>query len=77
MASDENQAIKFWDIRTGHCIRTFQGYSSGVWAIAVSPPPDNSHGQILASGHEDQTVKLYRSPRPYEGMNITKTGSRE
>jgi WD40 repeat protein len=59
IASDDDQMIKFWDIQTGQCFRTFQGYGSGVWAIAISPPNDSSNYQILASNGEEQTVKLW------------------
>ena len=49
----------------------------GVWSVAFSPD-----GQTLASGSQDETVKLWdmptgeclrtlRSLRPYEEMNIT------
>ena len=58
-------------------MRTLQGHTSFVWSAAFSP--DN---QTLASGSEDETIKLWdvltgkcfktlKAPRPYEGMNIT------
>jgi WD40 repeat protein len=55
---------------------TLQGHSKGVQSIAFSP-----EGQILATGSEDETIKLWdvqtgtclktlRAMQPYEGMNI-------
>nr|WP_309228868.1 hypothetical protein [Microcoleus sp. FACHB-831] len=52
------------------------GDSGFIWSVAFSPD-----GQILASGCDEETIKLWdvnageclqtlRSDRPYEGMNI-------
>lgn len=46
--------IKLWDYRTGQCLKTLQGHTSWVWAIAISP-----NGQHLASSSYDRTVKLW------------------
>ena len=75
--STSGKLIKLWDIRTGECLKTLEGHSNSVTSIALSP--DN---QLLVSGSYDETAKLwnietgeclktFRSPRPYEGMNIT------
>jgi WD40 repeat protein/DNA-binding CsgD family transcriptional regulator len=72
----EDQTVKLWDVNTGLCIKTFQG-TNGVRSVAFSP-----EGNTLLSGRQDETIKLWdintgeclktlRSPRPYEGMNIT------
>ena len=77
--SNSGKFIKLWDFRTGECLKTLEGHSNSVTSIALSP--DN---QLLVSGSYDETAKLwnietgeclktFRSPRPYEGMNITGT----
>jgi WD40 repeat protein len=54
-----------------------QGHTHRVRSLSFSPD-----GQTLASGSEDETIRLWRvntsecfmtlrSARPYEGMNIT------
>ncbi len=69
--------IKLWDCKTGECLNTIQAHENWILGIAFHP-----HGKILASASQDQTVKFWdvetgeckkvmRSPRPYEGMNIT------
>jgi len=45
-------------MRTGQCTTTIQGYSNSIYAIAFSP----KH-QLMASGHEDQTIKLWKLNR--------------
>ncbi|GAB4199905.1 MAG: hypothetical protein Fur006_51000 [Coleofasciculaceae cyanobacterium] len=49
-----DQTVKLWDVSTGEVLRTLQGHSSQVWAVAFSPD-----GNTLASGSFDQTVKLW------------------
>ena len=75
--SNSDKFIKLWDLSTGECLKTLEGHSNSVMSIALSP--DN---QLLVSGSYDETAKLwdvetgkclktFKSPRPYEGMNIT------
>ncbi len=70
-------SIKLWDIKTGQCLQTLLGHSKWVESVTFSPD-----GTILASGSQDGTIKLWdvktgqflktlRSPKPYEGTNIT------
>jgi WD40 repeat protein len=70
--------IKLWDCKTGKCLNTIPDHKNWILGIAFHP-----HGKILASASQDQTVrfwdvetgncqKVMRSPRPYEGMNITR-----
>lgn len=74
--SNPGKFVKLWDLRTSECLKTLEGHSNSVTSIALSP--DN---QLLVSGSYDETAKLwdietgeclktFRSPRPYEGMNI-------
>jgi WD40 repeat protein len=39
---------------SGACIKTLRGHFSRVWTIAFSP-----NGQLLASGSDDQTIRLW------------------
>jgi WD40 repeat protein len=82
-----DQTIKIWDLKTGQALRSLQGHTGWVRAVAFSafeiPGIENNFsGQIPASGSTDKTVKLWnvstgecwktlRADRPYEGMNIT------
>jgi WD40 repeat protein len=77
-SAGHDQTVKLWHASTGELHRTLSGHSSAVYGVAFSP----TSGNILASGSHDETIKLWdiqtgecirsmRSPRPYEGMNIT------
>jgi WD40 repeat protein len=72
-----DRTIKLWDRYTGECLKTLSGHQHWVLGIAFHP-----NERILASASQDQTIRLWdilagecqeilRSPRPYEGMNIT------
>jgi WD40 repeat protein/DNA-binding Xre family transcriptional regulator len=53
-ASDNQTTLKLWDIQTGKCLRTLEGYSNWVLSVALSP-----NGTMLASSSEDQMVRLW------------------
>ncbi|MDJ0510521.1 MAG: NB-ARC domain-containing protein [Crocosphaera sp.] len=72
-----DRTVRLWNTQTGECLRIIHGHSKEVVSVAFSPD-----GLSLASGSKDGTVKLwnletyeliktFKSPRPYEGMNIT------
>jgi WD40 repeat protein len=79
-----DRTIRLWDLNTGECLKVLQGHENGVFSVAFVPQqgtniPDH---QLLASSSADATIRLWdietgecikilRSPRPYEGMNIT------
>jgi WD40 repeat protein len=76
LASSGDQAIRIWNIRNRRCI-TLNGHTKRVWSVTFS-----QDGRLLASGSEDNTIKLWNGQtgeylatlqceRPYEGMNIT------
>ena len=70
-------SLKIWDVNCGECLQTLTGRTQTVWSLAFS-----KDGQMLASGDEAATIKLWNTqswtciktiklPGPYEGMNIT------
>ncbi|MGF2039247.1 MAG: NB-ARC domain-containing protein [Nostoc sp. CmiVER01] len=76
-SASDDQTVKLWNLNKGEPLKTLQGHSLGVLSVVFSPD-----SQTLASGSQDETIKLWdvltgeclktlRSPRPYEGMNIT------
>jgi WD40 repeat protein len=52
-----DKTIRLWDVATGRCLEVLEGHARPVYAIAFS-----SDGHWLASGSEDQTVKLWARP---------------
>ncbi len=76
-SGSDDQTIKVWDALTGECLKTLRGHTDSVKSVRFNPD-----GDTLSSGGEDATIKLWdiksgecratlKSPRPYEGMNIT------
>ncbi|MFS0519401.1 NB-ARC domain-containing protein [Nostoc sp. UIC 10607] len=54
LSVNENQTIKLWDIGTGKCLRTVNGYINWILSVAFSPD-----GQMLACSSQDQRVRLW------------------
>ncbi|MGJ3245536.1 MAG: BTAD domain-containing putative transcriptional regulator [Elainellaceae cyanobacterium] len=50
----DDEAVKFWDLQTGQCLKTLQGYRDYAWSISWHPK-----GQMLASGGASQVVRIW------------------
>ena len=72
-----DRTVRLWDGETSQCLKIIHGHSKEIVSVAFSPD-----GLSLASGSKDGIVRLwdldtykctktFRSPRPYEGMNIS------
>ena len=84
-----DQTVRLWDVETGECVCICRGHTHLVSSVAFSadglpfhPRMGTNGGQTVASGSQDQTVRLWdaqtgeclkilRAARLYEGMNIT------
>ena len=47
--------VKFWDLKTGKCVRAFSGHTKEVRSIAVT-----SDGNYLVSGAADTEIRLWK-----------------
>ena len=65
-----------WDLKTGQCLKIFQGHTATIWSLAFS-----SDNLTLVSGSEDETIRLWnlktgenqktlRAKKVYDGMQI-------
>lgn len=50
--------MRLWDVATGRIIRTFEGHTSWVHAVALS-----SDGSRIVSGGTDKTIKVWQPDR--------------
>lgn len=61
-----DKTIRLWrvgDPAAAGLLKTLKGHSSWVWSVAFSPDgktPSTGSGQVLASGSDDKTIKLWR-----------------
>jgi WD40 repeat protein len=78
ISTSMDQTMKVWNIETGACLQTFDDHQNWVWSSAIAPDLN-----LLFSCSQDETIKWWdvetgdclgtlRSPRPYEGLKITK-----
>jgi hypothetical protein len=61
--------LYLFDIRSGECVRTYQGHHEAVWSVA--PSPDRRY---LASASSDQTVRVWRLDRDLPLLSIFRAG---
>jgi WD40 repeat protein len=70
-----DRTLRVWDLQDRNCLRTLYGHTGLISALVFEH-------QTLISGSFDETIRLwniqtgeelqtFRTPRPYEGMNIT------
>jgi WD40 repeat protein len=62
-SAGNDRTIKLWDLDSRECLFTLEGHGNRVAAVAFSPTPVTLGGTegvpILASGSEDNTIKLW------------------
>ena len=54
ISASDDQTLRVWDLDTGKTVRTLQGHSSWVHAVAVTPD-----GRRAISASDDQTLRVW------------------
>jgi WD40 repeat protein len=59
----QDRTVKIWNLQTGN-YQVLEGHSTWVWTVAFSPiasnlPDEESSRELLASGSDDRTVKIW------------------
>ncbi len=55
LSGSRDKTLKFWDVETGKCLRTFEGHGDAVNSVVLS-----ADGRYALSGSHDKTLKLWR-----------------
>jgi WD40 repeat protein len=63
ISSSKDRTIGLWDVRSGERVKTLIGHEKWIWAMAfvgvASAGRENPIHQIVASGGEDRTLRLW------------------
>lgn len=54
LSGSEDKTVRYWELSTGRCIRTFEGHSDKVNSVCISPD-----SQFGLSGSDDGTMRLW------------------
>jgi WD40 repeat protein len=49
-----DKTVRVWDVQTGVCEQTLEGYSRPVWSVVFSP-----NGKRVASSSGDKAVRVW------------------
>jgi WD40 repeat protein len=76
-----DRTVKLWDVQTGDCLKTFSGHDDLIYRLCVGVCVGESSVLTAFTASLDESIKVWdletgecrgtwRSPRPYEGMQI-------